>query len=76
MPGEKVLVISIDSGERLETYAFPENKNSGDISIYGGAANKIHEGEKITILSFKLTDEEFESTKILVNEKNEIENLI
>jgi len=52
LPYEKVLVVSLDSGERLETYVIEGEENSGEICINGAAARKILKGEKIIILSF------------------------
>ncbi|PTD94629.1 aspartate 1-decarboxylase [archaeon SCG-AAA382B04] len=71
LPDEKVLVISNDTGERLETYAFYEDPGSGEISINGGATRKITEGEEITILSFRYSGESLQSKKILVNDSNQ-----
>lgn len=76
IPEEKVLVVSIETGERLETYAFPEEENSGKISINGGAARKIEAGEKITIMSFKLTETSFQSKKILVDDSNQFKKYL
>lgn len=70
-PNEKVLVISNETGERLETYVFPEEKESKKISINGGAAKKINEGEEITILVFALVNEDLNPNRVLVNETNE-----
>lgn len=55
---EKVLVVSLDSGERLETYVIEGERNSGKICLNGAAARKILKGEKIIILSFIYMDPE------------------
>ena len=77
-PYEKVLVVSLDSGERLETYVIEGKKNSGEICINGAAARKILKGEKIIILSFAYMEEGKalgQLPKIVyVNNKNEITN--
>jgi len=77
-PYEKVLVVSLDSGERLETYVLEGEKNSGEICINGAAARKILKGEKIIILSFTYMEEEEVSGHrpkiVYVNKKNEITN--
>jgi aspartate 1-decarboxylase len=52
LPYEKVLVVSLDSGERLETYAIKEEKGTGEICINGAAARRIKKGEKVIIISF------------------------
>ncbi len=76
LPYEKVMVVSLDSGERLETYAIEGNKNSGEICINGAAARRILEGEKIIILSFiYIADKEVLEHRpriVYVDEKNRI----
>jgi len=76
LPYEKVLVVSLDSGERLETYVIEGEENSGEICINGAAARKILKGEKIIILSFIYIEGEkalVHRPKIVyVDEKNKI----
>src|SRR4030066_452949 len=78
LPYEKVLIGSLDSGERLETYAIEGEKNSGEICIKGAAARKILKGEKVIILSFAyiVSNEALgHCPKIVyVNERNKIIN--
>ena len=69
-PGEKVLVVSNDSGERLETYVILGERGSGDITMNGGAAHKISVGEEIIIMAFEFTEQPIEPTFILVDENN------
>ena len=56
-PYEKVHLLNIDNGERLETYAIKGEKGSAEISIYGAAAHKIQTGHRIIILAYALIDE-------------------
>jgi len=76
IPFEKVMVVSLDSGERLETYVIEGKKDSGEICINGAAARKILKGDKIIIMSFaSINESETENFKpiiILVNENNRI----
>ena len=75
-PFEKVMVVSVDSGERLETYVIEGKKGSGEVCINGAAARKILKGDKIIIMSFaSINESEAENFKpiiILVNENNKI----
>jgi len=57
IPYEKVLVVSLDSGERLETYVIEEERDSGEICVNGAAARRILKGEKVIILSFVYMDQ-------------------
>ena len=68
--GEKVLVASITSGNRLETYVIPGKKGSGVICMNGAAAHLIKVGEEIVIMGFELTDKPIMAKKILVDKKN------
>ena len=50
--GEKVQVVNINNGERLETYIIKGRKNSGEVSLNGPAARKVHKGDDIIIISY------------------------
>ncbi len=75
-PFEKVLVVSLESGERLETYAIEGKKGSGEICINGAAARKILKGDRIIIMAFAIVDEkearDFKPLIIHVDESNRI----
>ena len=45
--GEKVAIVNINNGERLETYAIKGNRNSGEITLNGPAARKVQKGDII-----------------------------
>ena len=45
--GEKVSIVNINNGERLETYVIKGNRNSGDITLNGPAARKVQKGDII-----------------------------
>ena len=59
--GEKVSVVNVNNGERFETYVIKGIKNSGDITLNGPAARKVHKGDIISIISYALMD--FEEAK-------------
>ncbi len=75
-PFEKVLVASLESGERLETYVIEGEKNSGEICINGAAARKIIKGDRIIIMAFAIVDDKeagyFKPLIIKVDENNRI----
>ena len=50
--GEKVQVVNINNGERLETYVIEGAKNTGEITINGPAARKVQKGDVIIIISY------------------------
>ena len=57
--GEKVQVVNINNGERLETYVIEGNHGSGEITLNGPAARKAQKGDIIIIISYaQMTVEE------------------
>ena len=78
LPYEKVLVVSLESGERLETYAIKGKRGSAEICLNGAAARKILKDDKVIILAFALLDQNeadrFKPTVIQVDGKNNIIN--
>lgn len=76
MPYEKVMVVSIDSGERLETYVIEGKKSSREICLNGAAARKILTGDRIIIMAFGLMEEkkakEYKPKIVTLDENNNI----
>lgn len=70
--GEKVLVTSITSGARLETYAIPAPSGSKQIVLNGAAAHLIKKGERVTIMAWGMSEEHIEPAIIICNDKNEV----
>ena len=70
--GEKVLVASITTGARLETYILPGKPGTGHILINGGAAHLIKAGERVAIMAFALSETPVASNNLLLDEKNQI----
>jgi aspartate 1-decarboxylase len=61
LEGEKVAIVNINNGERLETYVIKGNRNSGNITLNGPAARKVQKGDIIIIISYGILD--FEEAK-------------
>lgn len=53
---EKVQVVNINNGERLETYVIKGERGSGVISLNGAAARKAQIGDLVIIASFAQMD--------------------
>ncbi|UCG26611.1 MAG: aspartate 1-decarboxylase [Bacteroidales bacterium] len=53
---EKVQVVNINNGERLETYVIRGKRGSGNVSLNGPAARKGAVGDVIIIISYALLD--------------------
>jgi aspartate 1-decarboxylase len=58
---EKVQVLNINNGERLDTYVIKGRRGSGEISLNGPAARKVAPGDIIIIVSY--ASMEFEEAK-------------
>lgn len=58
LPYERVMVVDIDNGSRLETYVIGGQAGSGVIAMNGAAARLIHKGDTVIIFSFSVVEEE------------------
>lgn len=64
VPGEKVQVVNNNNGERLETYAIPGPRNSGEITLNGAAARKVAVGDILIVISYaQMTPDEARAFK-------------
>jgi aspartate 1-decarboxylase len=61
-PGEKLQIVNVNNGERIETYAIKGPRGSGSICLNGAAARKAEVGDLVIIISYALmTPEEAKS---------------
>ena len=74
--GEKVLVASVDSGERLETYTLAGERGSGVVCLNGAAARRIKKGEIVLIIGFEMTDKPLDPRIAIVDGDNRVIELI
>ena len=58
---EKVQIVNINNGERIETYVIKGERNSGVICLNGPAARKVAVGDVVIIISYASMD--FEKAK-------------
>lgn len=74
--GEKVQIVNINNGERLETYVIKGRRKSKEICLNGPAARKVQKGDVIIIISYGIMDFEaaksFSPTLIFPNEDNSL----
>lgn len=59
--GEKVQIVNVNNGERLETYVIKGGRNKGEICLNGPAARKVQKGDIVIIISYAIMD--FEKAK-------------
>ena len=75
---EKVHVLNLNSGSRIETYVIKGERNSGVICLNGAAARLGAKGDRVIIISyFHIPEEDAASFKpqiVLVDKQNKIKN--
>lgn len=59
--GERVQIVNINNGERLETYVIKGERGSGMICLNGPAARKVAVGDIIIVIAYATMD--FEEAK-------------
>lgn len=76
LPNEKVQVVNLHNGTRVETYIIAGKPGSGIICMNGAAARWAHPGDEVIIISYcLLTEEEVKKHKpkiVLVDKNNSI----
>lgn len=73
---EKIQVVNINNGERLETYLIKGKRGSGIVCLNGPAARKAVVGDIVIIISYAVMEFEqaktFQPTVIFPNEGNRL----
>lgn len=76
LPYEKVGVLDVNNGSRLDTYVIEGPANSGMICLNGAAARLVQPGDLVIIVAYATMSPEeaknWQPTVVHVNEKNEI----
>ena len=74
--GEKVQIVNVNNGERLETYEIKGERGSGMICLNGPAARKAQVGDIVIIISYAIMDFEeakkFKPTVIFPDQNNRL----
>src|SRR6201992_3715057 len=52
LPGEKIAVVYVTTGARLETYVIEGERGSGVIGVNGAAAHLVHPGDLVIVISY------------------------
>lgn len=76
IPNERVQIVNLNNGSRVETYVIPSKKGSGTICMNGGAARWAVAGDRLLIISYAMMEAKdaaaFKPKVIFVNGKNKI----
>ena len=72
--GEKVQIVNNNNGERLETYAIPGPRASGEVTLNGAAARKVAVGDILILITYARMDieeaKQFNPALVFPNETN------
>lgn len=76
LPGEKVQVVNLSNGSRLETYVLEGESGSGTICLNGPAARLGYKGDEVVIITYAhMSENEARSHKpriVFVDKSNKI----
>lgn len=74
--GEKVQVVNLNNGERLETYTIEGDAGSGEICLNGAAARLVQPKDKVIIIAYAMMTEtqarNFVPNVLILDEHNKI----
>jgi aspartate 1-decarboxylase len=77
LPYERVQVVNVNNGARLETYLIPGTPGSGVVQLNGAGARLGAPGDIVILMTYAEYDEEelkagFSPTVVLVDEQNRV----
>ena len=72
--GERVQIVNNNNGERLETYAIPGPRKSGEITLNGAASRRVAVGDVLILIVYAFMELEeakkFKPQLVFPNEKD------
>ncbi|RJE90837.1 aspartate 1-decarboxylase [Paenibacillus sp. 1011MAR3C5] len=76
LENEKVQIVNINNGARLETYVITGPRGSGMICLNGAAARLVQPGDRVIIISYAMMEESVARTYrphvVIMDEQNRI----
>lgn len=80
LPGEKVHVVNINNGSRIETYCVEGASGSGTVCMNGAAARWAQVGDTVIIIAYALVEErearEVKPKVVFVDQSNRIRETV
>lgn len=77
LEGEKVQIVNINNGERLETYVIKGARGSGQICLNGPAARRVQLGDQLIVIAYAMmTVDEARVYKPVLVYPDEVTNLL
>ncbi|AJG99469.1 L-aspartate 1-decarboxylase [Clostridium beijerinckii] len=79
LENEKVQIVDINNGARLETYVIPGKRDSGVICLNGAAARLVQPGDKVIIIAYAQMNEDearkYKPSVVFMNDDNTIKEI-
>jgi len=79
LPYERLQVLNLSTGDRLETYAIVGARGSGIVCLNGPAARSGQVGDVVTLIAYTWVDEQaargWQPAVVLVDEANRIQEV-
>lgn len=79
LENEKVQIVDINNGARLETYVIPGKRESGVICLNGAAARLVQPGDKVIIIAYARMNEDearkYKPSVVFMNDDNTIKEI-
>ncbi|OOM74040.1 aspartate 1-decarboxylase precursor [Clostridium puniceum] len=79
LENEKVQIVDVNNGARLETYVIPGKRDSGVICLNGAAARLVQTGDKVIIIAYAQIEEEdakkYKPAVVFMNDDNTIKEI-
>jgi aspartate 1-decarboxylase len=76
---QKVQVVDVNNGNRLETYTIAGERNSGIICLNGAAARCVSQGDKVIIMAYSSYSQDdlkdYKPKVVFVDDENKIEKI-
>lgn len=76
---QKVQVVDVNNGSRIETYTIAGEKNSGVICLNGAAARLVSVGDKVIIMTYASYSEDdlkdYRPKVVFVDDENKIKKI-
>ena len=76
--GERVQIVNVTNGERLETYAIPGPRKSGEVTLNGAAARKVASRDILILITYAFMELEeakaFKPSLVFPNEETNLLN--
>ena len=80
LPYERVQVVDVENGARLETYTIPGTPGKGEIQLNGAAARLVAAGDHVIIMAYaSMSEQEAAAHRpkvVLVGENNTIKRAL